>query len=128
GNRGCLEKHASATAVTTMARLMGLGDDLTSESVYKLAAGGSEKARAIFTTMGEALGIAIGNLASIFNYPLYLLSGGMLPAWDLFAPAMFAEARRRSYVFRATDTRIERATLGNEAGLYGAAYLPFQGK
>ncbi|MGH9660187.1 MAG: ROK family protein, partial [Bryobacteraceae bacterium] len=56
GNRGCLEKHASATAVTTMARLMGLGDDLTSEAVYKLAAGGSEKARAIFTTMGEALG------------------------------------------------------------------------
>ena len=75
--------------------------------------------------MGTALGIAIGNLVNIFNAPLYLLSGGPLPAWDLFAPAMFAEARRRSFTFRTTDTRIEKALLGNEAGLYGAAYLPF---
>src|SRR5579883_1413552 len=31
GSRGCLEKHASATAVTAMARLMHLGDNLTSK-------------------------------------------------------------------------------------------------
>src|SRR6202035_2648540 len=37
GNHGCLEKHASATAVVAMARLMGLGDNLTSEEVYNLA-------------------------------------------------------------------------------------------
>jgi hypothetical protein len=28
-------------------------------------------------------------------------------------------------VCRTTDTRIDKATLGNEAGLYGAAYLPY---
>jgi len=33
GNRGCLEKHASATAVTAMARLMHLGEGLTSKQV-----------------------------------------------------------------------------------------------
>jgi glucokinase len=38
---------------------------------------------------------------------------------------MLAEARRRSFTFRTTDTRVEKALLGNEAGLYGAAYLPF---
>ncbi|MGH9719412.1 MAG: ROK family protein [Bryobacteraceae bacterium] len=125
GNRGCLEKHASATAVTAMAKLMGLGDNVSSEAVYKLAADGNEKARAIFKTMGEALGIAIANLVSIFNFPLYLLSGGMLPAWDLFAPAMLDECRRRSFVFRATKPRIDKAILGSEAGLFGAACLPF---
>src|ERR1700676_812387 len=46
GNQGCLEKHASATAVVSMARMMGLGDHLTSEEVYRLAAGGDEKAKA----------------------------------------------------------------------------------
>src|SRR6185503_17153149 len=46
GNQGCLEKHASATAVTALARMMGLGDDLTSEEVYKLAKGGNERAKA----------------------------------------------------------------------------------
>src|SRR6266481_8271440 len=126
GNQGCLEKHASATAVVAMARMMGLGDNLTSEAVYRLAAGGNEKAQAVFTAMGQALGTMLATLVSIFNYPLYLLSGGMLPAWDLFAPTMMDEVRRRSFVFRNTPTRIDKATLGNEAGLYGAAYLPYQ--
>src|SRR5882672_10522554 len=126
GNQGCLEKHASATAVVAMARMMGLGDHLTSEDVYKLAAAGDVKAKAVFTAMGQALGTALATLVNIFNFPLYLLSGGMLPAWDLFAPTMMDEVRRRSFVFRNTPTRIDKATLGNEAGLYGAAYLPYQ--
>jgi glucokinase len=126
GNTGCVEKHASATAISAMARLIGLGHDLTSEDVYRLAVGGDEKAKAIFKAMGEALGVTLANLINIFNFPLFLLSGGPLPAWDFFAPAMLAEVGRRSFTYRNSPTRIERATLGNEAGLYGAAYLPFQ--
>jgi glucokinase len=128
GNNGCLEKHASATAISAMARLLQLGESLTAAEVFQIAQGqGDEavKARRVFEVMGISLGIAIGNLVNIFNFPLYLLSGGPLPAWDLFAPAMFNEVQKRSFTFRNTKTRIEKATLGNEAGLYGAAYLPF---
>jgi glucokinase len=127
GNRGCVEKHASATAVTAMAKLLGLGDGLSSQAVYDLAMGGNEKAKTIFVSMGEALGIALAMLVNTFNFPLYLLSGGVLAAWDLFAPAMLEETRRRSFTFRTTETetRIEKAELGSEAGLYGAAYLPW---
>jgi glucokinase len=128
GNNGCLEKHASATAISTMARMMGLGDNLTAKDVYELAIGGEQKARVVFDRMGTALGIGLANLVNVFNFPLYLLSGGVLPAWDLFAPAMFNELKIRSVVFRSTETRIDKATLGNEAGLYGAAYLPFQAR
>ncbi len=128
GNTGCLEKHASATAVSAMAKLMGLGEDLSSEQVYRLAVEGNAKARTVFEMMGRALGTALANLVNAFNFPLYLLSGGMLPAWEFFAPAMFEECRRRSFVYRNTQTRIEKAVLGNEAGLYGAAYLPFQAR
>jgi len=39
---------------------------------------------------------------------------------------MIEVTRERSFTFRTTDTRIEKATLGNEAGLYGAAYLPWE--
>jgi glucokinase len=91
-----------------------------------MALEGNERAKRIFESMGEALGIAMAMLVNTFNFPLYLLSGGVLPAWDFFAPAMVAECRRRSFGFRNSSTRIERATLGNQAGLYGAAYLPFQ--
>lgn len=125
GNQGCLEKHASATAIVAMAHLLRLGDDLTSEGVYQLAKDGNENAKRVFTSVGEYLGIALAMLVNTFNYPLYLLSGGPLPAWDFFAPRMLEEVRRRSFTFRTTDTRIEKATLGNEAGLYGAAYLSF---
>jgi glucokinase len=125
GNRGCVEKHASATAIAAMARLIGLGHDLTSEDVYKLAAAGNDRAKAIFISMGEALGVALANMINIFNFPLYLLSGGPLPAWDFFAPAMLEEVTRRSFTYRHSPTKIEKAKLGNEAGLYGAAYLPF---
>lgn len=125
GNRGCVEKHASATAVATMAKLLGLGDGLTAEQVYDLAMGGNRKAKTIFVSVGEALGVALAMLVNTFNFPLYLLSGGVIAAWDLFAPTMLEETRRRSFTFRTTDTRVEKAALGNEAGLYGAAYLPW---
>lgn len=128
GNRGCLEKHASATAITAMAHMLGLGERLTAKEVHDLAVAGNPRAKEIFDVVGSALGVALAALVNIFNFPLYLLSGGVLAAWDLFAPTMFEELKRRSYVFRNTVTRVEPAMLGSEAGLYGAAYLPFQAR
>jgi glucokinase len=130
GNQGCLEKHASATAVTAMASMLHLGENITSKEVYELAKQAGEvgeKARDIWRVMGEALGIALAMLVNTFNFPLYLLSGGMLPAWEFFAPAMMRTLAQRSFTWRATtgETRVAQATLGNEAGLYGAAYLPW---
>jgi glucokinase len=108
-----------------MAKLLGLGDTLTAKQVAELALAGNEKARTIYVSVGEALGITLAMLVNTFNFPLYLLSGGVIGAWDLFAPAMLEETRRRSFTFRTTHTRIERAALGNDAGLFGAASLPW---
>jgi glucokinase len=124
GNTGCLEKHASATAIVAMARMLSLGDDITSEAVYRLAVDGNEKARMVFDGMGSALGIALATMINIFNFPLFLLSGGVLAAWDVFAPVMMREIERRSFTFRHAKTRVDKAILGNQAGLFGAAYLP----
>jgi glucokinase len=126
GNRGCVEKHASATAIESMANLLALGDHLTAKDVYDLAVQGDERALTIFASMGQALGVALAMLINTFNFPLYLMSGGVLAAWDYFYPALIEEVRRRSFTYRNTETRIDKAVLGNEAGLYGAAYLPIQ--
>ncbi|MGP8247482.1 MAG: ROK family protein [Bryobacteraceae bacterium] len=128
GNRGCLEKHASATSVAAMAGMMHLGENLSARAVAEMARLESEdgrKARDIWRVFGECLGVALANVVNIFNFPLYLLSGGVLPAWEFFAPVMLETVARRSFTYRATQpgTRIAPATLGNEAGLYGAAYL-----
>ena len=131
GNSGCLEAHASAAAISRMAEeairggrspaLARYGHDVTSAQVYEAGVAGDAEARDIFQRMGRALGLGLATLINTFNFPLYLLSGGVLAAWDLFAPAMLEEARRRSLTFRQTGTRIEKADLGEEAGLYGAA-------
>ena len=130
GNRGCVEKHASATAVSAMARLLGLGHDLSAQQVYELALQGNDRAKEIFKVMGEALGIALASLINIFNFPLFLLGGGVVGAWQFFSPAMMGEVERRSYTYRSTlktaATRIEAAKLGGDAGLYGAACLQLQ--
>jgi len=58
------------------------------------------------------------------HFPLYLLSGGVLPAWDLFAPAMFDELPAPLLRVRNTTTRIEKRPRNER--LFGAAYLPFK--
>ena len=142
GNYGCLEVHSSATAVARMgndvihARRSDLlaelkeknGGRMTSQLVHEAAQAGDHEAKRVYTRMGVALGRGMATLIDIFNFPLYLLAGGVLAAWDLFAPAMFDEIEHRSVTFRQSDTRVEKATLGNQAGLYGAAFLPIQHK
>jgi glucokinase len=126
GNCGCLEKHASATAIAAMGRMMHFGRDTTSAHVFELAQTGNERAKLVFVSMGRALGVAIASLINVFNFPLYLLSGGPLPAWEFFAPTMLEEVKKRSFTFARTGTRIEKGALGADAGLIGAAYLPLQ--
>jgi glucokinase len=126
GNSGCVEKYASATAIGAMARQLGLGVALTAKDVQELAAQGNERALAIWRSAGEHLGIALATLINVFNAPLYLVGGGASGGWDYFAPAMFAEVEKRSLTYRLTrdTTKIARAALGSDAGLYGAASLP----
>ena len=139
GGQGCLETESSATAIVRKAREAlatslspGLakatenGAEITSELVCQIAQGGDAACRAIFESVGRYLGIALANLVNALNLPLYVISGGAADAWDLFAPAMLEELRRRSYVFCEGSTRVEKSLLQGDAGLYGAARLVFQ--
>jgi len=144
GARGCLELYASATGVVRRAHELALHDgvgkskdDLTAARVAQLASAGNAVARQIYDEAGYALGLGLANLINTFNLPLYTIGGGVSAAWDLFAPRMFATIEEFSYVYRmsqpaqpdtfeAGSTHICRARLGSDAGLSGAALLPFQ--
>jgi len=150
GSWGCLEQYASATAVVRMARealessvqtaLRSLAGGLSSQAVYECAMQGDAEAKRVFERVGRSLGMAIADMVNTLNLPLYVIGGGVSSAWDAFAPAMFAEVRRRSFVYagttaengggvggRARTTQIRRALLGGDGGLYGAARLPMLG-
>lgn len=145
GSYGCLEQYASATAVVRMAReAIATGAktemrdrELDSLVVYECAIRGDAEAKKVFDRVGRALGLAIASMVNAMNLPLFVIGGGVSSAWDAFAPAMFAEVRRRSFVYKGTTkpegggaggrkhwTKITKAALGGEAGLFGAARLP----
>jgi glucokinase len=146
GNRGCVEQYASATAVKRMAieaiatgkapelaRAMSENPEFSSKIVFQYAMQGDASARQIFQSVGRALAMALADMINALNLPMYVIGGGVASGWEAFAPAMFEELRRRSYVFVATDpeeitaarkrTVITRALLGSDAGLIGAARL-----
>lgn len=136
GTRGCLEMYASATAVRRMAGETGLGSDLNAQDVAERARGGDARARRIYAGAGKALGIALAGIVSTLNLPLHAIGGGMANAWDLFAPAMFDSLAQSSQIYRMTQaddaevfeprrTNVCRAELGHEAGIIGAALLPY---
>ena len=137
GTRGCLEQYASATAIARAGQHLQDGSGtVTARSIAEAALAGDAEARRIYHEAGEALGIGLANLVSTLNLPLYVIGGGVIAAWELFAPAMFAELERGSYIYRLTKpanvgvpqtgkTNVFPAQLGPDSGLLGAAMLPF---
>jgi glucokinase len=159
GNHGCAERYASATAIVRMAReaaesgnapglakAVGSDPEFSAKSVYLLAQQGDPDAQRIFHRFGEVLGILLADLINVLNLEMFVIGGGVLSAWDAFAPTMFAELCDRSLVYAATapddilgknkppspqianysskKTIITKAILGSDAGLYGAARTP----
>lgn len=154
GSRGCLEQYASATAIKRMAQeaiasgnaphmAQALKQDVefSSKVIFDLAMQGDAAARGVYERVGKALGTVLADMVNIFNFPMYVIGGGVSSAWDAFAPLMLETVGRNSFVYRATaptenkqagnapsrsvrGTMITKALLGGDAGLIGAARLP----
>ncbi len=122
GGRGCLETEASARAIVRRYRQASACEGpLTAEDVQKRADAGDEAARAALAESARWLGIGLAGLINLLNPELILLGGGVAEAGPDWLREAAGEAGRRAFggAFRAC--RIERAGLGNDAGLLGAA-------
>ncbi len=153
GGRGCLEQYASATAICRaatraaarggspriaklIARRIEEQSEFNARDLAGLAREGDEASRQIFADAGKYLGMGLATLVNVFNLPLYVIGGGVVSGWDLFAPRMFEELRRLSYIYGLTEpqtdgkftvgkTYVVPAATGPDAGLLGAAMLPY---
>ncbi|PKL37205.1 MAG: hypothetical protein CVV44_16350 [Spirochaetae bacterium HGW-Spirochaetae-1] len=98
GNRGCLERYASATALmeyvkehakkhkdTTLKQHLK-DDTLTAEIVYEQALGGDDLAKNAINEIATFLGIGMANLVNIFNPEAVILGGGLSGACKLLIP------------------------------------------
>ena len=140
GNRGCWEQYASGNALVREARaLMSAGspvvsdlfdrvggrpEDLTGPLVTEAARDGDPLARELLGEIGRWLGIGMADLAAALDPGTFVIGGGVSAAAELLLdPAR--EAFRRQLTGRGyrPEARIVAASLGNEAGLVGAADL-----
>jgi glucokinase len=122
GNRGCLETEASAPRMVRNFRaLTGRTDITDSRDIYLLAKAGDPAALESFRTLAYWLGIGIGIVINVLNPEMILIGGGVVSAGKLLLGPVAEEARRRSHRISFAGCRIEKAALGNDAGLVGAA-------
>ena len=130
GSRGCVEQYASATAISRIAEelaqkdrtssLLG-GSGVTSKDVYNAAKAGDAVGLETFRIMSRYLGIALAGLVDVLNPNMIVIGGGAAGAWDLFIDPVRKEIIQRAFGPPAKTVRLVRASLGNSAGILGAA-------
>jgi len=122
GGRGCLETEASAPKmVRNYQALTGRADVTDSREVFVQAKAGDPAALESFRKCAYYLGIGLGIVINLLNPEKILIGGGVVSAGRLLLGPAVEEARRRSHRISFAGCRIEKAALGNEAGLVGAA-------
>jgi glucokinase len=122
GGRGCLETEASAPRIVKNYRaLAGRTDVADARDVYRLAKAGDAAAIESFRRCAYYLGIGLGIVINLLNPEKILIGGGVVSAGKLLLGPAVEEARRRSHRISFAGCRIEKAALGNDAGLVGAA-------
>jgi glucokinase len=122
GRIGCLETEASAPRlVRNYQALSGRTDVTDSRDVYLRAKAGESAALESFRKLAYWLGIGIGIVITSLNPEKVLIGGGVVSAGKLLLDPVVEEARRWSHPIPFAGCRIEKAALGNDAGLVGAA-------
>lgn len=114
---GCFEDEAAGPA---LARKAGFA---TAEEAVAAARAGHERARRAVADVGAFLARGVANLISAFDPEMVVLGGGLMQAGDLFLPLVREGLRAWAQPLSAPRTRVELSSLGERAGLMGAARL-----
>lgn len=131
GGHGCLEQYASATGISNIARkyfaantekTVLTADDLSAKAVFDGVKAGDALCIKIAEEFGDYLGKGLAMIASTVNPEAFVIGGGVSKAGDILMK--FIVPSFEKYVFKgAKDCKMLLATLGNDAGMYGAAKL-----
>jgi len=122
GSHGCLETEVSAPKIVkNYNALIKKGEEITAEEVFQRAKRGDKAALRAFSQAGFYLGVGLSQAINLLNPDKILLGGAVMEAGDFLLSPALEEGMRRSYKASFKCCRIEKASLGNKAGLIGAA-------
>ena len=131
GSCGCLEQVASATGIARLAR-----EELAASEEDSLLRNGEVSAKAVFDAVKEGdalairvaerfgayLGKAMSVFACVLDPEVFVIGGGVSKA----GPVLFDYIKKNYLLYAfptAKNVAFELATLGNDAGIFGAAKM-----
>jgi glucokinase len=137
GNRGCVEAYVGQRYLSerTAERLKGrpaskiaqlVGGDLSKiepKIIADAAHDGDTLATEILTEAGELLGVAIASVMNMFDLRVSVIGGGVSAAGEFVIRTIEDSVRARVMKPLRSGVRVLPATLGNDAGILGAAGL-----
>lgn len=131
GNKGCLEQYSSATGITRIGNKIlnsstkpsVLRDqEISAKTIFDAVKAGDELAKEVATIYGKYLGDALSAISCVVNPEVICIGGGVSKAGEVVID--YVKPHYIKNVFHASrDTKFTLATLGNDAGIYGAAKL-----
>ena len=138
GRLGCFEAYCSATALIKRTRevmqedsssllwkLAGSLEAVNGRTPFDAAAQGDAAAGRVIDEYVDYLGCGVASLVNLFQPEVVCIGGGPSAQGEtLMAPVRYI-LNREDYARRSLHrTRLVRASLGNDAGIIGAALLP----
>jgi glucokinase len=99
--------------------------NITTTGLVAAAAENDELALQIWNEVGEMLGDGLVSMIRILDIKLILIGGGLSASFAYILPAVMKQLNYWLTPYYLKDLEIKRATLGNDAGLLGAASLCF---
>lgn len=134
GQRGCIERYASATYLalrarravesgrkSSLAEVLAAKGEIDSRDVNQARQAGDELAGEFWDQACYYLGIACVSLARVLDPDVILLGGGLAGAGDDLLEPTRRHFIRQHWQLTPPRTRLELASLGNDAGVIGAA-------
>ncbi|TVX78559.1 ROK family glucokinase [Peribacillus simplex] len=137
GKTGCIETIASATGIVRLAieelsftetpsRLRDFYNEhqiLSSELVFEVANEGDELANRVIGKVTLYLGLALAHLANGLNPEKIIIGGGVSKAGDALLVPLKEQLTRFAFPRVLQGVELANATLGNDAGIMGGAWL-----
>ena len=134
GNRGCLEQYCSATGIARLAKIrLAMNEDesglraiptenIDAKAVFDEAKKGDVVAKEVVKRACEYLAQGLQVISSVVNPEAFVIGGGVSKAGQMLIDEV--EYRFNQIAFHGCrNTKIILATLGNDAGIYGAMKL-----
>ncbi len=103
------------------------GDDsISTTGLVAAAAEGDELAQQIWDEVGEILAEGLASLIKVLDIKQVLIGGGLSASFDYIMPAVYRTLEYWLNDYYKNGLSVRKATLGNDAGLLGAASLCFE--